>query len=186
MARTSDVDVMAAPIVEGLVLAAGAGRRLRPYTDKLPKTLVPLEDGSTVLERILDNFRTTGLRRATIVVGCFAEAITDRLGELSDRTGLDLDTVYNDHAEDRNNAYSLWCARDVISRGVLISNGDTLHPPAVQQILASQADEAVNIRLAIDTVKALGDEEMKVDAGPDGRLVRISKDLPHQSFGEYI
>jgi len=134
------VDVTPAPVVEGLVLAAGAGRRLRPHTDRLPKTLVPLEDGSTVLERILDNFRTTGLHRATIVVGCFAEAITDRVGDLSERTGLDIETVYNDHAEDRNNAYSLWCARDVIARGVLLSNGDTLHPPEVQQSLLSQAD----------------------------------------------
>src|SRR4051812_4820308 len=38
------------PVVIGLVLAAGAGRRLRPYTDTLPKTLVPIADGATVLD----------------------------------------------------------------------------------------------------------------------------------------
>jgi choline kinase len=172
--------------VEGLVLAAGAGRRLRPHTDGLPKTLVALDDGTTVLERILANFSANGLRKATIVVGCFAEAITDRLDDLADGCGMDLDVVHNDHAEDRNNAYSLWCAREVLARGVLLSNGDTLHPPAVQEILLEEAADAAHIRLAIDAAKPLGDEEMKVNVAANGTLTHISKGLPHKSYGEYI
>lgn len=183
---TGEAARIAAPPVEGLVLAAGAGRRLRPHTDNLPKTLVALDDGTTVLDRILGNFSASGLRKATIIVGCFAEAITERLGDLAARYGLELETVHNDHAEDRNNAYSLWCAREVLARGVLLSNGDTLHPPAVQGILLEGAGAATQIRLAVDDVKVLGDEEMKVDVAPDGSLTQISKQLAHGSYGEYI
>src|SRR4051812_15064131 len=77
----------------GLVLAAGAGRRLRPFTDRLPKTLVELDDGSTVLERILGNFAEVGIDRATIVVGYCAAAIQERLPRLEQATGLELDLV---------------------------------------------------------------------------------------------
>jgi NDP-sugar pyrophosphorylase family protein len=55
--------------VIGLVLAAGAGRRLRPYTDEVPKALVPLADGLTVLDVTLANFAEVGLTEAAIVVG---------------------------------------------------------------------------------------------------------------------
>jgi choline kinase len=170
---------------QGLVLAAGAGRRLRPHTDHLPKTLVALDDGSTVLDHILDNFAASGLRRASIVVGYCADAIEAQLHDLQSRHGLNIDLIVNDHPEDRNNAYSLWCAREALSRGVLMSNGDTLHPPSVQDVLLSQRRSNC-ICLAVDDIKLLGDEEMKVSIDDDGLLQHISKGLPHSSSGEYI
>ena len=167
----------------GVVLAAGAGRRLRPRTDCLPKTLVALDDGTTVLERILSNFAAVGIGRATVVVGYCASAITERLGELEQATGVELDLIDNPHGETRNNAYSLWCARDALPPGALLVNGDTLHPASVQEALLSVAGQ--RITLAIDALKELGDEEMKVQA-TDSRLTAIGKPLPHRSFGEYI
>jgi choline kinase len=170
---------------EGLVLAAGAGRRLRPHTDCLPKTLVTLDDGTTALDRILANFSASGLTRASIVVGYCADAVEARIDDLQSRYKVEVELIVNDHPEDRNNAYSLWCARDALSRGVLMSNGDTLHPPAVQHRLLAEPFSH-NICLAIDDVKVLGDEEMKVALGNHGALQHISKSLPHDSSGEYI
>jgi choline kinase len=169
----------------GLVLAAGAGRRLRPHTDKLPKTLVPLGSGRTVLGSTLRNFAEVGIEEAVIVVGCLAEAIEQRVPELEADTGLVITLVHNDHAEDRNNAYSLWCARDLLRRtDVLLANGDTLHPASVQQALLDAPTG--RITLALDRHKRLGAEEMKVRLDRGGCLQHISKGLPVDVDGEYI
>jgi choline kinase len=168
----------------GVILAAGAGRRLRPYTDDLPKALVPLGDGRTVLRSTLHNFAEVGLRRAAVVVGYKAAAIERLVPELERETGLALELVHNDHAEDRNNAYSLWCARESLREGFILANGDTLHPVSVEHDLLAFAS-ADRIALAVDTVKSLGDEEMKVEL-LDGTVRAISKSLPWDAAGEYI
>jgi choline kinase len=169
----------------GLVLAAGAGRRLRPYTDEVPKALVPLADGRAVLDVTLASFAAVGLKQVAIVVGYRREAIDARIDELSAVHGLELIVIDNDHALDRNNAYSLWCARAELMDGALIANGDTLHPVAVDQLLlGTRADDA--LLLAVDDVKVLGDEEMKVLRRSDGTVHAISKQLPHDADGEYI
>ncbi|GAB2903971.1 phosphocholine cytidylyltransferase family protein [Streptomyces mayteni] len=177
----------------GLVLAAGAGRRLRPYTDTLPKALVPVvepTDGGeprTVLDLTLANFAEVGLAEAAIVVGYRKEAVYERRAELESRYGVKLTLVENDKAEEWNNAYSLWCARDVIKEGVILANGDTVHPASVERTLLAARGQGQKILLALDTVKKLADEEMKVVADPVTGVRRITKLMePAEATGEYI
>ena len=56
------------PVI-GMVLAAGAGRRLRPDTDGLPKTLLPVDGPTTILDIALRNLAAVGLRDVVVVVG---------------------------------------------------------------------------------------------------------------------
>jgi choline kinase len=100
--------------------------------------------------------------------------------------GVSLTLVPNDRAQEWNNAYSLWLARDHLTAGALLVNGDTVHPASVEKtLLASRG--AAGVILAIDDVKQLGDEEMKVVLGQRRLLARITKQLdPAQADGEYI
>ncbi|MFJ6462894.1 sugar phosphate nucleotidyltransferase [Streptomyces sp. NPDC091387] len=171
----------------GLVLAAGAGRRLRPYTDTLPKALVPVDGEKTVLDLTLANFAEIGLTEVAIVVGYRKEAVYDRKEELEAKYGLKIVLVDNDKAEEWNNAYSLWCAREVLKRGVILANGDTVHPVSVERTLLDARGKGQKIILALDTVKNLADEEMKVITEEGKGVQRITKLMdPATATGEYI
>ncbi|WP_225801630.1 sugar phosphate nucleotidyltransferase [Streptomyces sp. NK15101] len=171
----------------GLVLAAGAGRRLRPYTDTLPKALVPVDGDTTILDLTLKNFAEIGLTEVAIVVGYRKEAVYDRKDALEAKYGLEITLVDNDKAEEWNNAYSLWCAREVLKRGVILANGDTVHPVSVEKTLLAARGNGQKIILALDTVKNLADEEMKVITAEDKGVQRITKLMdPATATGEYI
>ena len=171
----------------GLVLAAGAGRRLRPYTDTLPKALVPVDGDKTVLDLTLANFAEVGLTDVAVVVGYRKEAVYERRAALEERYGVRLTLIDNDKAEEWNNAYSLWCARDAIKHSVILANGDTVHPPSVERSLLEARGGDQKIILALDTVKPLADEEMKVIADPEKGVRQITKKMdPAEANGEYI
>ena len=174
----------------GMVLAAGASRRLRPDTDQLPKTLLPVVGEITILDITLRNLAAVGIREIVIVVGHAAHAIADRAAGLEAAYGIGLELVHNDRALEWNNAYSLWLAREYLAHGALLVNGDTVHPVSVEKTLLA-AGEAGGGRgrviLAVDDVKPLAAEEMKVIIDARGQLTSITKQMdPGQAYGEYI
>jgi choline kinase len=170
----------------GMVLAGGAGRRLGEDTAELPKTLLTVDGDRTILDVALSNFAAVGLKEAVIVTGFAAERIDERLEALQESHGVRLETVFNPKALEWNNAYSLWCARGHFGRGVLLANGDTVHPSSVEKGLLD-AQGTADLVLALDQYKLLGDEEMKVHVTEDGYLDRINKALdPASAQGEYI
>ncbi len=170
----------------GLVLAAGQGQRLRPYTDALPKTLIPVDGELTILDIILRNLAKVGITDVALVAGYAAEALVSRVPDLQARHGVTITVVHNDRF-DRNNAYSLWLARDVYAGGALLVNGDTVHPVEVEQTLLDAQHVEVDLLLALDVTKTLTDEAMKVTLDQHGTVAKITKQMPISAAnGEYI
>jgi len=174
--------------VIGVVLAAGASRRLRPDTDNLPKALLPVDGETTILDIALRNLAAVGMREVVIVVGHAAGAIADRAAGLEAAHGVTLELVHNGRALEWNNAYSLWLAREYLGQGSLLVNGDTVHPVAVEKtLLAARGSSGARVILAVDTTKPLAQEEMKVVLDARGLLTRITKQMdPARAYGEYI
>ena len=169
-----------------MVLAAGAGRRLRPDTDALPKALLPVDGGVTILDIALRNLAAVGLRDIVIVVGYAADVVRERVASLEREHGVRLTLVDNDRAEEWNNAYSLWLAREHFAAGALLVNGDTVHPVSVEKTLLAATRQA-GLVIAVDDIKRLAEEEMKVIIDSGGRLTRITKLMdPALAYGEYI
>jgi len=169
----------------GMVLAAGPGTRLSPLTDALPKTLLPVDGERPILDVTIANLKQVGIEDVVVVTGFAADSVREQVPALERRHGVRVELVYNEKAEIWNNAYSLWCAREAFGDGVVLVNGDLVHPAVVEErMLAARGPEVL---LALDREKTLGEEEMKVLLTPEGRLERIDKQLdPPSAHGEYI
>jgi choline kinase len=152
----------------------------------LPKTLLPVRGEDTILDIALANLAAAGLEEAVVVTGYAFERIEERVPALQERHGLRVQTLYNPKALEWNNAYSLWCAREHFGQGVLLANGDTVHPASVERTLL-EARDGHEVLIAVDQSKPLGEEEMKVHVSDAGLLERINKALdPASAHGEYI
>ncbi len=124
------------------------------------------EDSITVLDLTLANFAEVGLTEVGIIVGYRKEAVYERKEALEQKYGVKLTLIDNDKAEEWNNAYSLWCGRDALKDGVILANGDTVHPVSVEKTLLAARGDGKKIILALDTVKNLADEEMRSSSTP--------------------
>jgi len=65
---------------KGLVLAAGEGSRLRPFTFSRPKHLIPLL-GKPMIRYAIDDLVSAGVRDIGVVVGYFGDLIKEVLGD---------------------------------------------------------------------------------------------------------
>jgi NDP-sugar pyrophosphorylase family protein len=85
--------------MNAMVLAAGLGTRLKPWTLTHPKALVPV-GGVPMLQRVIENLREQGFDRIVVNVHHFAGQVVQFLNEhdfgievmVSDETGCLLDT----------------------------------------------------------------------------------------------
>jgi dTDP-glucose pyrophosphorylase len=68
--------------VDVIIMAGGRGTRLKPFTDILPKPLMPIKN-KTVIEHILNSFTKHGLKNFFITINFKSEILKAYLKELS-------------------------------------------------------------------------------------------------------
>lgn len=64
----------------GAVLCGGYGTRLRPLTEEIPKPLITLREGYTILDKLLLHFKTVGIENIYLLAGYLHEKIQKRYG----------------------------------------------------------------------------------------------------------
>ena len=109
-----------------VLLAAGLGSRLAPFTDAVPKCMVPVS-GMPILGRLVRSLDLCGFDRLVVVTGYRADVIRAYLGESFG--GLAVDYVVSPKFETTNNIYSLWLVRDVIDEAFLLVESDLVFDP---------------------------------------------------------
>lgn len=166
--------------MKAIILCAGQGRRLLPYTESSPKCLLSLA-GKHFIEWQIDALLKVGITQIIAVIGYDAQRIESLL---IDKYQDKISFVYNPFYEIADNLASCWMARHHFTDDFLILNGDTLFEPKVITTLLSKND--FPITLATDNKDSYDEDDMKV-ISKDSQLKAVSKKLPLDSVnGESI
>jgi choline kinase len=168
--------VKAAECDKAVILAAGAGTRVKRISERRPKCLIDLA-GRPIIDWILDSLARGGIRKVVMVTGFGAPALRKAVGT-GRRHDLKMTYVHNRNWK-KPNGMSLYAARTAISAGerFLVLMSDHLLPPRL--IAKTRKARTSNCVLAVDTdidrVFDLSDAtKVRLE---DGRPVAIGKKL---------
>ncbi|WP_301102026.1 phosphocholine cytidylyltransferase family protein [Propionivibrio sp.] len=156
--------------LKAIILAAGEGTRLRPYTLDRPKCLVEV-DGFSLLDRQLAVLATAAIHPIVVIGGYRVEML--------ERPGIEL-RVNTQYAE-TNMVWTLFCAEDDLEGELLLCYGDIVYSREVlQMLLNSKADIAVTIDLDWESYWRARNENPLDDAetlklAADGRILEIGQ-----------
>lgn len=130
--------------MQAVILAAGAGTRLRPLTENKPKAMVEV-NGKPMLRIILEQLKQHDITEATIVVHYLKDNIIDYFGDGS-RFGMKL--TYVEQKEMKGTADAVLCAEPHIQsdKFLLIFCDSLFETDQLTRLLAHDADGVFTVR----------------------------------------
>ena len=153
--------------MQGLILAAGMGKRLKDLTEDNTKCMVKV-NGVTMIERVLGQLEKLHLSRIVIVVGYEGQKLIDYIGTLGIQTPICF--VNNPIYDKTNNIYSLALAKEyLLKEDTLLLESDLIFEDSVLQVLLDDPRETL----------ALVD---KYESWMDGTCIKIGDNDSIEAF----
>jgi len=106
----------------GAILTGGYGKRMQGLSQDIPKNLLQLRDGYTILDRQLRDFRMAGVDEVYLLTGYKGELIEKRFGERWNGISLR-------YLREEKPMGTLWSVRNLLNyvqEDVILRNGDTV------------------------------------------------------------
>lgn len=160
---------------EVLVLAGGLGQRLRPLTETVPKPMLPV-GGRPILETIIEELASHGLRNITLAVNYKAEVIKHHFGDGS-RLGVRI--AYVEENDKLGTAGALGLLDRPLRHPLLVMNGDLLTKVDFTHLLDYHDSQDVDATMCVRPF------DMEVPYGVvqfDGKMVRGVVEKPVTRF----
>ena len=123
--------------MKAIILSAGEGKRLMPYTSGIPKCMVKV-NGKALIQHQINVLRSAGISEIIVVTGCHADKINFK----------GIKTYFNNRYYETNMVFSLFCAKEELKEDVIISYGDIVYSDSIlKKIIRSKYDISVAIDL---------------------------------------
>jgi L-glutamine-phosphate cytidylyltransferase len=166
-----------------IIIGAGRGNRIMPYSKDQPKTFT-IVNGKSMLDRALDAFKEAGLTDIHFIGGYLIDVVKKNYPQFT--------YYHNTDWQNNNILESLLHAENAMDEGFISCYSDIVFTPEiVKKIAASPHD----ITLAMDTdwyERYIPRTQHPMDDGEkmlvDGdRVIRVSRDIPNREApGEFI
>ena len=127
--------------MQGIILAAGMGSRLKKRTQNKPKCMVEVS-GVTLIERTLRQLDKLNLNRIVIVTGYSSDMLIGFVNEL----GIDTPIIYvnNSIYNQTNNIYSLYLAKEFLeSDDTLLLESDLIFENGILEKIVKDKKESL-------------------------------------------
>lgn len=113
---------------KAIILCAGRGTRLMPFTNDKPKPLVEV-NGQSILENSINNLINASYQSIIIVTGYKGQMINDIVSKY--KSSIKIKCVYNEDWSTSNNIVSLWKVLDELQADVTLVDGDVFYNDSV-------------------------------------------------------
>ncbi len=127
---------------QAVVLAAGEGNRLRPFTVNKPKAMLTVAS-KPVLQYVIESLAANGIRDIVLVVGYRREQIFDYIGS-GERFGVKIDYVNQDRQLGTANA--LLQVKETVNKKFLVLPGDKLIDAATISTFVRSQPQAMLVK----------------------------------------
>ena len=107
---------------QAVILAAGEGKRLRPFTTSKPKAMLSIA-GKPILQYTIEALAEKGIRNILLVVGYKKEQIFDYIGS---GEALNVDINYAEQPKQLGTANALMQVKSLVDDEFLVLPGDKL------------------------------------------------------------
>lgn len=130
--------------LQAVVMAGGAGSRMRPLTKELPKPMLPVGD-RPLMEIVIQQLRDAGIRRVNVTTHHKPEKITEYFGDGSS-FGVELAYVTEDSPLGTAGALGLMKSPE---ETILVINGDILTQVDFRAMLAFHREHDCDLTMAV-------------------------------------
>lgn len=127
---------------QAVILAAGEGNRLRPFTANRPKVMLSLA-GKPILQYVVEALAQNGIRNLVLVVGYKREQIFDYMGS-GEQFGVDITYVIQEKR--LGTAHALAQAKESVEDEFLVLSGDKLIEASTIAQFVTAKPEAVLVK----------------------------------------
>jgi len=155
--------------LKGLVLAAGEGSRLRPFTFSRPKHLIPLL-GKPMIRYAIDDLVSAGVRDIGVVVGYFGDLIRETLDDGSS-FGAKLAYIVQERRLGIAHAIHLAIERGFVDKPFVVYLGDNILSHGIGKHLRRFVESDSDVYILLSSVK--DPSRFGVAVVRDGKVVRL-------------